>query len=308
MRILIVGAGALGGYFGARLLHAGRDVTFLVRPQRAQQLAADGLRVVSPKGNLSIDKPPMVQAEELRGPYDLILLSCKAYDLVSAMDSFAPAVGPDTAILPLLNGLGHMATLDARFGRQHVLGGLSNISAVRLPDGSIEHLGILDHLFFGDRDQPSSDRVQRIAASLGHSDFDARLRRNILQDMWDKWITIATGAGITCLMRAPIGDIVSAGAVPLVLQFLDECAAIAAREGFPLSQATFDRIERVFTEPGSLYTTSMLRDLEAGAAIEAHQILGDLLDHAHRGQVATPLLVIAHFHVRCYEERRKREG
>jgi 2-dehydropantoate 2-reductase len=308
MRILIVGAGALGGYFGARLLQAGRDVTFLVRPQRAKQLAADGLRLVSPKGNLSIDKPPIVQAEELRDPYDLILLSCKAYDLVSAMDSFAPAVGPDTAILPLLNGMGHMAMLDARFGRQHVLGGLSNISAVRLSDGSIEHLGTWDHLFFGDRDQPSSDRVQRIAASLGHSGFDSHLRRNILQDMWDKWITIATGAGITCLMRAPIGDIVSVGAVPLVLQLLDECASIATREGFPLSQATFDRIESVFTEPGSLFTTSMLRDLEAGAPIEAHQILGDLLDHAHRDQVATPLLAIAHAHVRCYEERRKREG
>jgi 2-dehydropantoate 2-reductase len=307
MRILIVGAGALGGYFGARLLNVGRDVTFLVRPQRARQLIAHGLQLISPKANLSFDKPPIVQAKDLREPYDLILLSCKAYDLVSSMDSFAPAVGPGTAILPMLNGMAHMATLDARFGRDHVLGGLSNISAVRLPDGRIEQLGEWDRLHFGDRDEPSGPRAKLIESTLANAGFESALRPNIEQEMWDKWVTIATAAGITCLMRARIGDIVAAGGVPLVLQLMQECVSIAAREGFPLQQPTLDRIAKMFTSPGSTFTASMLRDLESGAPIEAHQILGDLLDHAHRDGLATPLLNIAHVHVRCYEERRKRE-
>src|SRR5580693_9251203 len=102
MRILVVGAGAIGGYFGGRLIEAGRDVTFLVRPRRAAELASAGLVIKSATGNLTVPSPPTVLADELKGHFDLILLSCKAYDLDGAMTSFAPAAGPGTAVLPLL--------------------------------------------------------------------------------------------------------------------------------------------------------------------------------------------------------------
>ena len=306
MRILIVGAGALGGYFGARLHAAGRDVTFLLRPQRVQQLAAAGLHVYSPNGDVSVDHPAIVTAQGLCEPFDLILLGCKAYDLIGAMDSFAAAVGPETSILPLLNGMAHLDTLDARFGRGKVLGGLSRISAVRQPDGSIAHLGQWDSIYFGDRDQPKSDRVHRIAKALANAGFELRLSDNVMQEMWDKWCTIATAAGITCLMRGSVGDIVAAGGTPLVNQLLQECSAIATREGFTPSQLTLSRISDLLTEKGSSFTASMLRDLESGAPVEVHQILGDLLDHAQRGNIATPLLNIAHVNVRCYEERSRR--
>src|SRR5687768_5052332 len=121
MRFLVAGAGAIGGYFGGRLLEVGCDVTFLVRPRRAAELARTGLVIKSRYGDASFAAPPTITPDELREKFDVILLSVKAYDLDDAMESFAAGVGPQTAILPLLNGMGHLDRLDARFGAQHVL-------------------------------------------------------------------------------------------------------------------------------------------------------------------------------------------
>jgi len=129
MKLLVVGAGAVGGYFGGRLLQAGRDVTFLVRPCRAAELAQSGLVIKSPAGDVTLPDPKTVTAERLRQNFDLVLLSCKAYDLEGALVSLAPAVGPGTVILPLLNGLRHLDRLDTTFGRAKVLGGQCVISA-----------------------------------------------------------------------------------------------------------------------------------------------------------------------------------
>src|SRR5919107_763393 len=150
MHVLVVGAGALGGYFGGRLLAAGRDVTFLVRPRRAGELAERGLVVESRFGNLRLDNPPTVLAENLREPFDLVLLSCKAYDLDAAMDSFAGGVGPKTAILPFLNGMAHLDALEARFDAEAVLGGVALIGAT-LRDGTVVHLNDVHGIVFGDR-------------------------------------------------------------------------------------------------------------------------------------------------------------
>ena len=314
MRILIVGAGALGGYFGARLLAAGRDVTFLVRPRRAAQLASAGLHVESPFGNLHLQAPPTVQAAALQSFYDLILLSCKAHDLSSAMDDFAPAVGPETAILPLLNGLAHMDTLAARFGPGRVLGGLSNISATLTPEGVIRHLGNVHRLAFGNPtdpaqapNTPAGPRLQAIAKTLANANFDDDLSPRILEEMWVKWASIATYAGITCLMRATIGDIVAAGALPFAQALLAECASVATAEGHPPAAGDLDYAAGMISRAGSLFTASMLRDLEAGRPVECQQILGDLLERAQKHRLATPILAVAHAHVRSYEERRKRE-
>src|ERR1700730_4082705 len=137
MKILVVGAGAIGGYFGGRLLAAQRDVTFLVRERRAAQLAKTGLVIKSKLGDVALPSPPTVSAEALKGPYDLVLLSCKAYDLEGATTSFAPAVGPDTAILPLLNGLAHLEALAWRFAKKNVLGGQAAISLMLASEGRL---------------------------------------------------------------------------------------------------------------------------------------------------------------------------
>ncbi len=307
MRILVVGAGSIGGYFGGRLKAAGRDVTFLVRARRAAQLAKSGLIIRSPRGDVDIPSPPTITAERLREPYDLIVLSCKAYDLPSAIDAFAPAIGPNTAILPLLNGMGHMDALGARFGAGAVLGGQCLISTTLDPDGRILHLANPHYLSFGEQDGTKSARAQAILAALSGTGFDANLSTAILQEMWEKWAFIATGAGITCLMRAAFGDIVAAGAVELTTGLYDECCAIAAANGFPPSQATIERSLGMFTAQGSTISASMLRDIERGAPIEADHIVGDLLRRGEKAPGNRTLLRIAYAHLKAYKARRERE-
>jgi 2-dehydropantoate 2-reductase len=308
MRILVVGAGSVGGYFGGRLLEAGRDVTFLVRPRRAGELARTGLAIRSPVGDVNLASPPTVAAERLSEPFDLVLLSCKAYDLAGAINAFAPAVGPDTAILPLLNGMRHLDLLEARFGAERVLGGQCLISAALDPEGRILHLNETHMLSFGERDGARSQRAEAIAAELSGARFEARLSQAILREMWEKWVFIATGAGVTCLMRASIGDIVAAGAVDLATALLDECAAIAARQGFAPSDAAMQRSRAIFTAPGSALTASMLRDIERGVPIEAEHVVGDLLRFGGQETETSSLLRTAYLHLKAYEARRVREA
>jgi 2-dehydropantoate 2-reductase len=307
MRILVVGAGAVGGYFGGRLLQAGRDVTFLVRPRRAALLAKHGLTIQSRLGDFHRPDPPLVSEDSLAEPFDLILLGCKAYDLDGAMPSFAKAVGPQTAILPLLNGMRHLDVLADRFGAERVLGGLCVISATLDANGGIVHLNDLHSVTFGELDGARSQRIETIASALLGAGFDARLSGEIRQDMWEKWIFIATIAGITCLMRAGIGDIVAAGASDLVTALLDECAAIASAGGFPARQQFLERSRPTLTASGSPLMASMLRDIERGMPVEGDHILGDLLRRAAKPDERS-LLCIAYAHVKAYEARRLRSG
>jgi 2-dehydropantoate 2-reductase len=308
MRILVIGAGAVGGYFGGRLAQAGRDVTFLVRPRRAAELQQNGLTILSPLGDWRLAAPQLATAEKLGGTYDLILLSSKAYDLESAMESFAAAVGPKTAILPLLNGMKHIDVLSARFGAEKVLGGLCMISATLSGGGVISHLNTMHGLTFGDLEGARSPRVAAVAELFAGVGFDARESASVRQEMWEKWIFIAALAGVTCLMRAAIGDIVAAGAGDLAAGLFDECATIAAANGFPPSQGHVERTRQALTRAGSPITASMLRDIEAGGRIEADQILGDLLHRANEKTGAPSLLRIAYAHAKAYEARRQREA
>jgi len=306
LRILVIGAGALGGYFGARLLSAGRDVTFLVRPGRAEALGKNGLVVRSQAGDLHLPSPPTVISERLKGHYDLILLSCKAYDLDSAIQSFAPAVGDNTVIIPFLNGLRHIDVLNARFGEEKVFGGQCAISATMSANGEILHLVDLHTLGFGEQNGARSKRRDEIIAALSGANFIAEPSDNILQDMWEKWVFIATAAGSTCLMRASIGDIVAAGASDLVLNCLDECSRIAAGAGFEPRPAYMERTRSIFTTPGSPLMASMLRDIEKGSRTEGDHVLGDLLGRS-AGADAPVLLSAAYAHVKSYEARSARE-
>jgi 2-dehydropantoate 2-reductase len=305
MRILVVGAGAIGGYFGARLLASGRDVSFLVRPRRAEQLRRIGLVVTSPLGDLNLPTPPLRTAQSLDEFYDLVILSCKSYDLESSIEDFAPAMGPDSRVLPLLNGLRHLDILDARFGPQRVLGGLARISSTLDADGRIQQLGPYNELVFGSRDGPKAN-IDDVAQALRAPGFDAHLSVDILHEMWEKWVFIAAAAATTSLMRAAIGDIVAANAVHIPMGLMQECAAVAAENGFaPRDRATATGLA-VLTAPGSLFTASMLRDIEQRNRIEADHIVGDLLRRASKA-AHTPLLATAYAHLRAYEARRERE-
>lgn len=305
MRILIVGAGATGGYFGGRLLQHGRDVTFLVREKRATQLARHGLSIRSVTGDADLPSPPTVQAGGLHGPYDLVLLSCKAYSLEQAMADIAPAVGPDTTILPLLNGMRQLDLLDARFGASHVLGGQCVIAATLDGQGVVRHLNQSHSLTFGERDGSASTRMRRITEALSGAGFDARPSDTVLQDMWDKWIFLASLAGITCLMRGSIGEIVAApGGTAAALDLLEDCRAVAERSGHAPSEQTLQRARSVLTEAGSTLTASMLRDLRHGYPIEADHVIGDMLARAGQPLDGRSLLAVVYSHLKVYEAGR----
>ena len=254
MRILVVGAGAIGGYFGARLLEAGRDVTFLVRERRAERLRQCGLKVKSPEGDLASRVRRWCSRRTSTVLTISMLLSCKAYDLQGAIDSFAPAVGPDTLIVPLLNGMGHLDALDARFDAANVLGGQCVIAATLDAAGEIVHLNTMHSMTIGERAGGRSARIDAIAAQLGGAGFELNVSEDILQSMWDKWVFLATLATGTCLMRATIGDIVAApGGEACSGGSSIECARIAADNDHPPGEAVIARARAFFSERGSLH-------------------------------------------------------
>jgi len=309
MRILVVGAGAIGGYFGGRLHEAGGDISFLVRPQRAKELAQSGLVIVSPAGNATLRDVKTVLAENIARPFDLVLFSCKAYDLGSAIVSFAPAVGPSTAILPLLNGMRHLDDLERKLGKSRVLGGQCVIAATLNKERAIVHLNDMHALSFGERDRGMSERTQAIATAMQGAKFDAHASEKIVQDMWDKWVFLATLAGATCLFRGSVGDILAAPqGAERMLDLLDECRAVANGNGYAPRADVSERMRKTLTTASSL-TASMLRDIQSNARIEADHIIGDLIDRASV-EGKTPLdvhmLRMVYTHLKTYETRRER--
>ncbi|MCJ2126206.1 2-dehydropantoate 2-reductase [Methylobacterium sp. J-077] len=313
MRTLIVGAGATGGYYGARLAESGADVTFLVRAARAEKLAANGLVLHSPLGDLHLAAPPTVTAVTLgqAGAFDLVLLSCKAYDLDSALADLAPAVGAQTAILPVLNGMSHLDALDAKFGAERVLGGCCAIAATLAPDGAIRHMSELCSITYGERDGSRSPRIEAIDALMRGLKFQACLSDVILLEMWEKWVFLASLAGATTLMRAAIGDIVAApGGAAFIAALHTECTTIAAASGFEPRGVVAERARAQLTAQGSTFTASMLRDIENGGRIEADHVIGDLIARAGRlvPEATFPLLEQVYAGLKAYEARRTREA
>ncbi len=311
MRILVVGAGATGGYFGARLAEGGRDVTFLVRPARAERLATNGLQVLSPVGDVHIATPQTVTADRLAaaGGFDLVLLSAKAYDLDAAVADVAPAVGPGTVVLPILNGLRHLDLLDRTFGADRVLGGSCAIVATLTGDGAIRQMTDLHSLTYGERDGTRSERIGRIEAQMEGVRFQPRASEKILLEMWEKWVFLATLAGSTTLMRAALGDIVAApGGRAFIEALHDECQAVAGANGNAAREKVFAGARKMLTAEGSTMTASMLRDIEGGARIEADHIIGDLIERGRAKGVETPVLARVLTHLKAYEHRRAREA
>lgn len=302
MKILVLGAGGTGGYFGGRMAAAGRDVTFLVRPARKAALDRDGLKIVSPFGDLALK----VRAETVpAGPADMVLLSAKAYDLPAAIAAIAPAMGPATQILPLLNGMAHIDALDAAFGAPRVLGGVAHIAATLAPDGTVKHLNKVHAITQGARAPAQEAAARAIAAAMSGCGFDAIHSPTIIQAMWEKWCLLAPLAAITCLMRGSVGAILAAGGEPAIRAVAAECAAVAGAAGHaPRPEATA-RALAALTEKGSPFTASMLRDLEAGGRIEGDHVIGDLVARARKAGVATPLLDLALVHLKTYEQTKR---
>jgi 2-dehydropantoate 2-reductase len=303
MRILMVGAGAVGGYFGGRLAEAGRDVTFLVHARRAEKIRSDGLRILSPHGDLTLH-PKTIQAKDLTAAYDVILLSVKAYALEAAINDFAPGLGAETMILPVLNGMRHIELLTSRFGERSVIGGVCIVAAEMDKDDRIVQLADAQQLTYGERDGGTSERMNALDETMQNAGFDARLSENITQEMWQKWVQLASIGAVTCLLRGNIGEIEAVpGGADLSLKILGECSAIATACGYAPGDDFLTRIRAAMTTPGSQLTSSMYRDLVNGNRVEVDQILGDLLTPARNLGIAAPLIDAAFVNLSIYQNR-----
>lgn len=303
MRILVVGAGATGGYFGARLALAGRDVTFLVREGRVERLRAHGLAVASPHGDFVVH-PRVVTAATLDGPYDLVVLAVKAYSLASALDDLEPAMGPQSLVLPLLNGRAHLKVLADRLG-DRVLGGLCRINTTE-DGGRIVQFNGLHELWYGELDGGVTARVRAVDRELQGAGFDARLAPSIQKKLWEKWTLLVTMGSVVCLMRGNLGEVARApGGVGFAEALFAEVCAVATAAGFA-PDPEFVAVTRSWLgDPTSTQTTSMYRDLVQGRTIEADQIVGDFCAQAHSLGVPTPLVSAAWVHLSVYQNRRQ---
>lgn len=303
MRFLVLGAGAVGGYFGGRLAQAGQDVTFLVRGGREAVLAERGLTVWSPLGDFHVPVK-VATAERVGGPYDVVLLTAKHYDLDGAIAAIAPGVGPHSAVLPLLNGLVHLDRLDAAFGPQRVLGGVAYVGARLEPDGSIRHINRLSGIAFGERSGEITERARAIEGAFAGSLVSAPVNPDILLEMWEKFMMMGAMAGMNCLLRGNIGEISGTeDGAALMRAALDECRAVATAAGHPPRPQSFERVVAMLTERGSINSASMRQDLEAGRRTEADAIVGDMLRRAGGFGIATPLLRTAWCHLQVHENR-----
>ena len=309
MKILILGAGAIGGYVGGRLHQNGADVTFLVREKRLEALQRDGLVIKSTKGDIT-QKVKTVTKGSQGGPYDIVLLTCKAYDLDSAMDAIAPAVGANTTIVPLLNGMRHLDALDARFGSEKVVGGLARVGVAMNEQGHILHTSPFAAISFGERDgKPARAALTELDAAIKKSGVDGGLNANIVQDLWDKWIMLCTLAATCCLMRGASGDILEADeGREIVLETVDEGRKVAAAAGHDPGEKGIATIRSFLTVKGSKFAASMLHDLEKGAMVEADHIVGDMIARARKAGVATPNLRLAYAHLQVYMAQRARKA
>ena len=305
MRILFLGAGALGGYFGGRLTAGGADVTLLVRENRQKQLAK-GVSIQSPVGD-AVVQVKTITSDDDAPPFDVIVLTNKAYGLDGALDAIQPYIGAGTVIIPLLNGIAHYEIIEARLAGTPVLGGVAHIPAEMLPDGTILHRGDLQRLTVGPRPgqeclRPQAETFIETAKAGG---VDARVSDTIEQVFWDKWVMLTSLAAATCLMRADVGAInrTDKGS-DLIAGLIDECSMVAAAEGHALDTATSGVVrEQLITRDGD-FKASMLTDLEAGNPTEADHILGDMIRRAEVQGIATPLLDVAMSHLQVYEASR----
>jgi 2-dehydropantoate 2-reductase len=309
MKTLILGAGAIGGYIGGRLHQSGADVTFLVRPARRERLERDGLVIKSTKGDITQKVKTVLKADD-GGPYDILLLTCKAYDLDSAIDAITPAVGANTTVVPLLNGMRHIDVLASKFGGAKVTGGLARVGVTMSPEGTIIHTSPFAAISFGELDnKPARAALVELDAAVKKSGVDGGLHKNIVQDLWDKWIMLCSLGAMSCLMRGTVGDILEAAeGQAIMLETVEECRKVAAAAGGDPGEKGMQTVKGYLTQKGSRFAASMLHDLEKGFMVEADHIVGDMIARATKAGIATPNLRMAYAHLQAYLARRARGG
>lgn len=308
MRILIAGAGAVGGYFGGRLLEKGEDVTFLVREKKYDQLQENGLVINSVHGDAKL-KPKLlrtgVPSEE---NFDLILLSVKAYHLEEAINNIMPYAGEGTCILPLLNGIAHMDTLERAFGKERLLGGLCFIESTLDEKGEIVQKSDMQEVVFGEIDGRQTERISRIQESLTGTKASFRYSSEIVSEMWSKYLFISMMSGLTTLTRSPIGPIRDTAEGRSIIEGLAlEILPVMKSLGANLPDDAKENIIKKINAVGYHMKSSMQRDMEKGLQTESAHFFKYLLDAAAEHRLPVPVLNTIYMNLQVYEKRREEQ-
>ncbi|EJR55896.1 2-dehydropantoate 2-reductase [Bacillus cereus VD107] len=302
MRILVLGAGGVGGFFGGRLVEKGEDVTFLVRSRRKQQLEEKGLVIRSVNGDFSF-QPKLITKKDITAPFDVILFSTKAYHLKEAIVDLKPFVGENTVIIPLLNGMAHLALLKKEFGEEKVIGGLCFIETTLNSEGDVVQTSAANRLVFGEIKPQDSERMQRISKVFAGTKASFILSENILQDMWHKYLFITVMSGVTTLMRAPIGPIrESEGGRDFIRNVFEESMQIMRAFGAPVKGNIVEEHMKTIDKISYDMKSSMQRDMEKGSLVEGKHLQGYLLELAEQFSIDVPLLGVVYQNLKVYEE------
>ncbi|WP_099303754.1 ketopantoate reductase family protein [Bacillus sp. Marseille-P3800] len=303
MRILTVGAGGVGGYFGARLAEKGEDVTFLVREKKKARLLETGLTVESIHGNIELT-PSLLTTSEYAEPFDLVLFTTKSYQLQQAIEDVRPFVGEHTLLLPLLNGVAHYEILDQAF-KHNVIGGLCFIESAVDSDDTILQTSQVHRLVYGSRTEKQEQAVEKLHAHLSGTKAEFTLSTNVEQEIWHKYLFITVASGITTLFRSSIGPIreLEEGKT-FIRKLLTECTAIMKAEGAPLSPTIISDHMHTFESVGFGMKSSMLRDMERQSTTEAHHLQGYLVEKGLKHDIEPPSLLAVFTNLRLYENQR----
>jgi 2-dehydropantoate 2-reductase len=281
-------------------------MTFLVRPRRAEQLRERGLRIVGPGAGADDEepvRPNLVMAGELREHADVVLLSVKATALDQAITDFAPAVGPQTVVVPFLNGMAHLAVLGKRFGEPAVFGGVVLIATQLNDEGDIvQQPNPPVSLTFGTQDGVRTARLEAVYDQLSGAGFDASISDEIIARMWQKWVFVSTVGALTSLMRGTVGDIVAVpGGRDLGPAILAEASAVAAAAGCPIPADAIASTTQIVTQAGSPVNSSLSRDVAEGRLAEVEEVLADLARRGSDHGIKTPLFDLATMQLRVYD-------
>ena len=304
LKILVLGAGGTGGYFGGRLHEGGANVTFLVRERRRAQIARDGLRIEAPSASVTLPVTTVL-ANDVKAEFDIIILACKAYDLESSIAAITPAMHETSCVVPLLNGIAHIDRLDQVFGKPRVMGGSCQIAATLTADGVVRSMAPVHSIVWGAREPSQIATANALGEAFANTIVDWRISDNIMLDIWEKIAFLSTLAGMTCLMRANVGEILATPNGKLLMRHYSDCAIdIARREGYPPRPEVLARFDSVLNSSASTLTASMLRDLEAGNDVEADHIVGYMLNKAREHGLGDSIINVAYTNLKAYQNRR----
>ncbi len=278
MRFLVVGAGGVGGYFGARLAADGNEVTFVARGAHATAMAEKGLTVLSPRGDVTITDPQLLGDPREAGIFDVALLCTKLWDLAEAARLIKPLLAIDSAVVPLQNGVTAEETVAEELGRQRVIGGVAYIAATIAEPGVIRHTGDFAALTFGELDGSDSWRVESLHAACQAAGIDAKPTTRIEEKIWEKFIFLAPLAGATAYFRSDVGGLRDD---PKRRQFfeelVEEVTAVARAKGITFKRQIVEHTIAVFKKLPSSVKSSMLHDLEQSRPLELNWLNGEVV-------------------------------